>query len=531
MYDLILRHGRVMDGTGAPGYNADVATVGERIVAMGRALEDAAAREIDVTGLVVAPGFVDLHSHSDVTLLVNPRAESAVRQGITSQLVGHCGFSAAPVRPEEIEAFRRDSLVHSFEGYDWTRTDVAGYREALAQAQPAINVATLVGHGALRQFAMGQAARPPTEQELAIMQDELHKALEQGARGLSTGLTYAPGRFSDTEELIELGATVRLHGGTYHTHMRDQSRFFLDSVREALRVGEQAGIPVNISHMFPVSPAHWGEPAHRATALVEAARARGVEATFDVTVWTRGGGPFVQHLPGWAQEGGISSLKRRLADPSLRQEIARQMEEGAPDWRGWFPPVWDDFVICRSGRPEHSDWIGRSIADLAEERGLPPAEGALVLLLEDDGQIWTAPTTKSQDDMNYLLSHPLGIPIVDRPALAPYGALGHPTNLGTYGTFPRVLGRYAREWGVLPMENAVQKITSIPAQRMGIADRGLLRPGLYADITVFDPETIVDRETFQDSHAFPDGIEYVLVNGELVVECGTQNEVRPGKVL
>jgi N-acyl-D-aspartate/D-glutamate deacylase len=283
--------------------------------------------------------------------------------------------------------------------------------------------------------------------------------------------------------------------------------------------------------MFPVSPPYWGQLARKATDLVEEARARGTEVTFDITVWPRGGGPFAQHLPGWAQEGGTSALKERLADPVTRAEIAQQMETGAPDWQGWFRPVWGDFVICKSGLPQHSAWVGRTITDLAAERGMPPAEMALVLLLEDDGQYWTAPTTKSQEDMNYLLSHPLGIAVVDRPAVAPYGPLGHPTSLGTYGTFPRVLGRYAREWGTLSMEVAVQKITSIPAQRMGIADRGVLRPGLHADITVFDPETIIDRETFQDSHTFPDGIEYVIVNGELVVEGNAQHDARPGKVL
>ena len=531
MYDLVLRHGRVMDGTGGPWFRADIAVVGERIAAMARNLEGAAHCQIDARGLVVAPGFVDSHNHSDVTLLVNPRAESAVRQGITSQLLGQCGFSAAPVRLDDIEAFRRDSFVFGFEGYDWTWADMAGYRQALARAQPAINVATLVGHGALRQFAMGQAARPATDKELAVMKREPDKALEQGARGLSSGLTYAPGRFSKVEELIELGAVVRRHSGIYHTHMRDQSRFLLDSIREAIRIGEEAGIPVNISHMYPVSPPYWGKLAREATDLVAGARARGVEVTFDVTIWTRGGGPFMQHLPGWAQEGGVSGLKERLADPSTRQEIARQMEKGAPDWQGWFYPVWDDFVICKSGRPKHSGWVGRTIADLAEERGLPPAEMALILLLEDDGQYWTAPTTKSQDDMNYLLGHPLGIAVVDRPAVAPYGSLGYPTNLGTYGTFPRVLGRYAREWGVFSMEVAVKKITSMPAQRMGLTDRGLLRPGLSADITIFDPETVLDRETFQASHTFPDGIEYVIVNGQLVVERGIQHDVRPGKVL
>ena len=265
--------------------------------------------------------------------------------------------------------------------------------------------------------------------------------------------------------------------------------------------------------------------------FIEDARARGIQATFDNTIWTRGGGPYMQMLPDWAQEGGITAMKERLANPPIRREIARQLEEGAPDWQGWTSPNWEDALIARTGRREHDGWCGRTIAELAEERDLPPAEAALILLLEDDGQYWTAPEIKLQDDLNQILSHPLSVPMSDGFALAPYGPLSQPTMPRSYGTFPRVLGRYARDWGVLPMEIAVQKMTSVPAQRMGLMDRGLLRPGLQADITVFDPETVMDRETYQDPHAFPYGIEYVMVNGQMVVEHGRQTEARPGQVL
>lgn len=532
MYDLILRNGWVMDGTGSPWYQADVAIVADRIVALGRNLAGNGTREIDARGLVVSPGFIDLHAHSDVTLLVNPRAESAVRQGVTTQIVGHCGFSAAPVHPEHREALRRDSFIFSYEGYEWTWDDMAGYREALARAQPAINVATLVGHAPLRHYAMGQAARLATGEEMAVMKAELTKALEQGAIGFSSGLTYAPGRFSDADELVELAQVVNQHNGIYHTHMRgyfrDPPDSMLDSIREAIHVGEEVGVKVNISHMNPPKGC---EVAEKATALVDEARARGVKVTFDITIWTRGGGPFMQTLPSWAQEGGFASLKERLEDLRTRQEIARQLEEGDPDSKGWSPPEWEDAVIARTGRPEHSSWAGRTIDELAEERGLPPAETALILLLEDDGQYWTAGTIKLQKDINHVLGHPLGVPISDGFALAPYGPLSHPTMPRSYGTFPRVLGRYVRDWGVFPLEVAVQKMTSMPAQRARITNRGLLRPGLYADITIFDPETVIDRETYQDSHVFPAGIEYVIVNGQLVVERGVQHDIRPGKVL
>ncbi len=528
MYDLVLRNGRIMDGTGSSWYQADVAIVGGRIAAMKQNLDGAARHTIDVSRLVVSPGFIDTHSHSDVTLLVNPRAESAVRQGVTTQIVGHCGFSTAPVRPERQATLRQDSFVFSFEGYEWTWQDIAGYRAALERARPAINVATLVGHGALRQYAMGQEARSATAMEMSVMQAELDKALEQGARGLSSGLTYAPGRFCDADELVELGKIIRRHGGIYHTHMRDYSRYILDAMHETIRVGEQTGVPVNISHLNPPKGENMVSELIK---VVERARARGVQLTFDNIVWTRGGGPFMQMLPDWAQEGGVTAMKERLADPTMRQQIAHQLEEGAPDWQGWSAPDWADALIARTGQREHDAWSGRTIAELAEDRGLAPAETALLLLLEDDGQFWVAPTNKMQDDLDQILNHPLSIPISDGFALAPYGPSSRPTMPRSYGTFPRVLGRYARDWGIFPLEVAVQKMTSIPAQRMGMMERGNLRPGLYADITVFDPETVLDRETYQNSHTFPSGIEYVIVNGQLVVERGKQHDVRPGQVL
>ena len=415
--------------------------------------------------------------------------------------------------------------------YESTWTDMAGYREALSRAQPAVNVAILVGHGALRRWAMGLAAHPPSADEMTTMKTALAQALDQGARGLSSGLTYAPGRFSDAQELVELGKVVRRYDGVYHTHMRDYTRFLLDAIKEGIRVGEEAGIPVNLSHMYPAAPPFWGDTARQATALVDDARRRGVEVTFDITPWTRGGGPYMQALPDWAQDGGVPSLMARLKDPVTRREIARQLQQGAPDWQGWSAPDWEDQVIAQTGRRENDCWAGRTIADLAEERGLSPAETALILLLEDDGQYWTAPTIKSQEDINHILCHPLGVPITDGMALAPYGPLHRPTMPRSYGTFPRILGRYVRDWGVLSLESAVQKMTSVPAQRIGLDDRGLLRPGLRADVTVFNPQTVIDRETYENPHSFPDGIEQVIVNGRLVVDGETQADDRPGEVL
>jgi len=283
MYDLLITGGRIVDGSGAPWFAGDVAIVGRRIVALGQVAAEARTR-IDAAGLVVTPGFIDFHAHSDVTLLVDPRAESAVRQGITTQVVGNCGFSAAPVRPEDVSRFRRDGLVFSFPGYTWDWTSMGEYLARLRLDRPSINVVTLVGHTALRTAVMGQADRPPTPEELTAMQRLLAQALAEGARGFSSGLTYMPSCYAATEELIALASVLRGSGRGYHTHLRDYSRFLLEAVAEALRIGKEAEAPVYLSHMYAAGREHWGEKTAQAVRLVEEARQQGVEAGFDITL-------------------------------------------------------------------------------------------------------------------------------------------------------------------------------------------------------------------------------------------------------
>ena len=531
MYDLLITHGRVVDGTGAPWFHADVAVANGRIAAIGRLAGRDSRLRIDATDRVVCPGFIDAHSHSDATLLVNPRAESAVRQGVTTMLVGLCGFSAGPIAPDRVEQYRTDGMVFSFEGYTWTWQSLGEYRAALQAVHPALNVATLVGHTPVRLSAMGLDNRPPDAGELRRMQGMIRAALDEGARGFSTGLTYTPGNFAATEELIQLAKVLRPSGFAYQTHMRDYANGLLDSVAEAIRIGEEAGVPVVMSHMYPVGAANWRAKAVAAIEMAEQARRRGVDVTFDITPWLRGGGPFSQCIPPWAREGGVNAMARRFRDPALRPRIVLEIEHGAPGWSGWFPPRWDDMLISRVGRPEHRDWCGRSIGDLAAERGQAPVEASLDLLVEDDGQFWIAPTIKSSADVDLILKHPLGIPIADGFALAPYGSLGQPDNPKSYGTFPRVLGHYVRERGVLGLEEAVNKMTGVPAARLHFWDRGLLRPGLAADIVVFDPATVGERATYADPNQYPVGIDAVIVNGAVTVAQDTHSGASAGLVL
>ena len=538
MYDLLLRGGRIVDGTAGPWFRADLGVVGDRIAAIGvlsrsgaeasggTAVATDARVVVEAEGLVVAPGFVDFHSHSDVSLLADPRAESAIRQGITTQLVGNCGFSAAPMGVEKRASYRRDGLMFSHDGYDWDWSSMAEYRQRLKHAAPAINLLTLVGHTTLRVAVLGQADRPASEADLAVMCQLLERALDDGAVGLSSGLTYTPGCYAPTAELTTLVDVLRGSGFGYHTHMRNYSAGLPTALNEALEITDHASVPAFISHLYPAGREQWGT-ARQILRLLEAARERGSEVCFDVTPWLRGGGPMSQYVPGWARAGGTSDLLARLADREQRAVIRGELEAGVAGLR----PHWADELIVRVGLAAHSEWVGRSIAELASARGQPPADAALALLAEDDGQIWVAPTSKSALDVDLLLSHPLGIPVTDGITVALDGPLGRPEMQKSFGTFPRVLGHYVRERGVLSLEAAVHKMTGEPARRLGLRDRGLLRPGFAADVTVFDPARVQDDGDERSGGRYPTGIAYVIVNGQVSLAPDGRTAARAGRVL
>jgi N-acyl-D-amino-acid deacylase len=526
MYDILIRDGRIVDGTGAPWFRADLGIVGERIVTLG-VLHDCEGRVvISAEGRVVAPGFVDFHSHSDAALLADPRAQSAVRQGITTQLVGNCGFSAAPVPAKDRAAFKRDGLMFSHAGYDWDWTSMAEFRQRLQRAGPAINVLSLVGHNTLRAAVMGQVDRPASEPELQQMRRLLEHALEEGAVGLSSGLTYSPGCYASTVELEQLAAVLGGSGMGYHTHLRNYGAGLGEAIGEALRITAAARVPLFISHLYPAGREHWGT-APRVLGLLEAARGRGAEVCYDVTPWLRGGGPLHQYLPGWARAGGTSATLARLDDRRERAAIAREMEEGVSGLH----PDWTDELIVRVGAPEHSEWVGQTVAELAAARGEQATETALKLLADDDGQVWVAPTSKYGPDVDVLLSHSLGIPVTDGITVALDGPLGRPEMQKSFGTFPRVLGHYVRDRGVLSLESAIRKMSAEPARRLGVWDRGLLRPGMAADVTVFDPAGVGDAGDERHGGRYPRGIDHVIVNGQLTVTPTGYTGAAAGRVI
>jgi len=533
MYDILILNTQIADGSGNPWRYGNVAVKGERIVAVGNTPSDDAAITLDGRGLVTCPGFIDFHAHSDITLLVNPRAESAVRQGITTQVCGNCGSSGAPLTPEKTADLHRIPMYIGLAdaiSYTWQSMDE--YLDLFRQHGIAINFATMIGSSNLRRIVVGEEERSPSAEEMTRMKSILAQALEEGGWGLSTGLSFVPDCYYTTEELIELGGVLRRYGRIYATHMRDYTAELLESTAEAIRIGEEAGIAVDIAHFSGYGHENWGR-IPEAIGLVEAARARGVDIAFDnPPVYTRGmsGRGGLNLLPPWALEGGTQEMLERMCDPEQAARAKHDVEHGG--WgKQWAKPRWSDTLLTKVSTSKNQQYVGQTITEIAAQRGEKPIDTVFNLLLEESALFNMAPVAKSQDDIDYVVKHPLCKLSSDGRARAPYGPLAGCPYAHSYGAFPRLLGRLVRERGVLRLEDAVRKMTAAPAARLGLIDRGLLRAGLAADICVFDPRTVIDRANWENTEAYPEGIETVIVNGQIVIRDGEHTGVLPGRVL
>jgi N-acyl-D-amino-acid deacylase len=524
--DIVIINGLIHDGTGAAPFVGTVLVEDGRLrVLRGPTPHPEGVEIFDAAGHVVAPGFVDLHTHSDVSNLSEPHAISAIEQGVTTQVVGLCGFSAAPVTPESLRTMIDEEPVFGFPDVAWDWHSIGGYLEAVNRIGVATNTVTLLGHNTLRRVVMGGEQRGPTDDELRRMKDFMAEAFDQGARGFSTGLSYAPGCFATTEELIELTSVAARAGKPYHTHMRYDDKGVRASVEEALTTAERSGVELNISHLYP-RPTDPPDEADHYIEMIEDARRRGIRVTWDTTVFPRGGGAWVQSLPLWALDGGMVAMTARLRDPQVRRRIRDHFEDPNFDWAD----NWDDQLIVKVNRPEGRDLIGRTVGQIARDRGVDPLDAALDLVIEE-GQFWVAPVIKRQPDLDRMLSHPLGVPVTD-------GMAAHPVkhrDLGimpkTFGSFPQILGRYVRDAGVMSLEHAIHQMTEVPASRVAITDRGRLEDGWAADLVIFDPATIANRAVESDPSARPAGIDRVMVNGRWVVKNGASTGERPGRAL
>jgi N-acyl-D-amino-acid deacylase len=499
-YDLVLRNGRVVDGTGSPWFRADVAVRGDTIVAVGPALPGTGRRTIDVHDQAIAPGFIDIHTHARSGLLEVPTADNYLLQGVTTVFDGQDGSSPLPLR---------DAL------------------ERVAALPPGVNFGTFVGHGSVREQVMGRVDRPPTTAELEQMVALVKHSMGEGAFGLSTGLFYVPGAFARIDEVVALARAAGEAGGIHVSHMRDEAAGILDSVAETIAIGERGGLPTQVTHHKIIGRSGWGKSAETLR-LVAEARARGVDVTIDQYPYTASSTSFSGALfPPWALEGGPEERSERLADPESRSRIHETVIEKIRNERGGGDPS----RLRIAAFPDDPSLDGQDLAEILRGRGEEPTvEAAADLALEivERGGATGIFHAIAEEDVERILVSPFTMVASDGEV--PVFGRGQP-HPRSYGTFARVLGLYVREKGLLSLEEAVRKMTSFPAARTGLGDRGLVRPGMKADLTVFDPATIRDRATFEEPHAYAEGVSNVLVNGILVVDEGRLTGVRPGRVL
>jgi N-acyl-D-amino-acid deacylase len=499
-YDLLIRNGRVVDGAGNPWYRADVAIRGDAIARIAPAISDPAARVIDVGGQIVAPGFIDLHNHGAENIFEVPTADNYIRQGVTTIILGPDGGSPVPVGP---------------------------FLAKLDGVAKSINTGTFVGQGSVRAAVMDLANRRPTPDELNKMRTIVEQAMKDGAFGLSTGLFYVPGAFSSTEEVIELAKVAGKFGGFHTSHMRDEAFKVVDSVRETIRIGEEGGLPTQVTHHKVVGPKNYGKSVETLR-LIDEARVRGVDAMSDQYPYTASSNSIEASLvPQWAQDGGHDQVVKRLKDPALRKEISLETVRIIRDERGGGDPK--NIVLARCSWDPSLD--GKSLADVTRLRGMEPtlenaAEAGMWLIEQGNCQgIYHA---ISEDDLERILRHPATM-IASDGGIQVFGRTApHPRS---YGTFARVLGVYARDRNVITLHDAIRKMTSLPAQRLHLSDRGLLRQGMKADIAIFDATRVRDMATFEKPHQYAEGFSTVIVNGQVVFENGAMTKARPGKVL
>ncbi|MCC6179086.1 MAG: D-aminoacylase [Chloroflexi bacterium] len=522
MFDLILRGGRVLDGAGNPDFMADVAVEHGKIAALGQ-LGNAEAREtVDVTGLTVCPGFVDVHCHSDALPFAADPLPAKILQGVTTEVNGNCGSTAFPLQPSTAPLLK-EHHAGLFLDMPWDWSSAGEYFASLERAGPVSNIAPLVGHGALRVAAMGFENRAPTDDELRTMRRLLAVALADGAVGLSSGLIYAPGFYSRTPELVALAAELRGTGRPYCSHVRGETTTLFDAHAEAIEIGERNGVPVQHSHLKAAGRANHGR-AEELLALLERARTRGVDVTADAYPYDAGSTRMAALMPPWSQEGGRALLLERLTVPAERERIKRDFREGIPGWENLAGAGgWERVRVSSVDRvPEY---LGKSIQQIADAKGSDPVDALADVLIEEQGRPTVVVTMMDERDVQAILAHPLVM--IGSDAIVIRGK-PHPR---TWGTYPRVLGHYARDVGLFSQAEAVRKMTSFPARKFNLWDRGLVRPGLAADLVVFDAARVLDRATYEDPEQAPAGLPHVLVNGVFAVRDGQYTGARAGRVL
>ena len=530
-FDTLIVNGTVVDGTGKPSYKGDVGITGGKIAAIGELTESAAADKIDAAGHVVAPGFIDMHAHSDVTMLDDPRGESKAYQGVTTEVSGNCGSTPYPAGILETgEKLRSLQPTHPIphSPTKWAWNDLDSWANYTEDAGIALNIVPQVGHSSLKRAAGAPFSRPADPDELALMKKLGAEAIEQGAAAVTNGLTGAHFENAPTSEIVALVQAAKSYENAfYSTHPRLAGGWHFKAVEEAVEIGRQTGVSVEYSHIAIIDSRHHGK-AEEMASIFDQAREDGVDIAFDLYPYLAGAAGFTSLTPAWLEAPGKGAAADMLADPATRSRAKEEMKGG---WWGDMPFHFDKIVVVKVGPTGDRDHLGRSLEEIAESRGTDPLDTILDMIIEDPS-VESVMHNRTEEDMRYFLSHPLSIIGSDGTAISPDGiwkvTQPHPR---IYGCHPRVLGRYVREEGVLSMESAVHKMTGFPADRIGLRDRGRVEEGLVADLVVFDPVTVVDVSTYQDPHRYPEGIPHVFVNGEAIVSEGKHSGALPGRVL
>lgn len=523
-FDVIIKNGKIADGTGSILFKADVGINGDKIEAIGDLSSSSANLIIDAEEQIVSPGFIDIHTHTDTELIVNPKGESKIRQGVTTEVSGNCGSSPFPYTDEDFETIRESFKKRYEEDINWK--DITGFLQTLEKKKISLNYATFTGSGDLRAYVVGKNDVKPTPDQLKKMKELLAEDMKNGSFGLSTGLEYAPGSYASTEEIIELAKVVAEHNGLYNTHMRNEDDTLEEAIQESLRICKEAGVKLEIAHLKTSNPANWHK-IDNVLNMIDKTAESGLPVNADRYPYIAYATGLSALLPLWARQGNTDEIINRMKDQETLPAIKEYVSSRAKRIGGW-----NNFVISYSVSEKNKQWEGKPISESAEIAGLEPTDFVIQILTEEKLQAGMVGFAMNEDNLKRILSHKLVMIGSDGSATAPYGKLGtgkpHPR---FYGTFPRVLGKYCREEKIFDLPTAVQKMTSMAADKLGLKGRGYLKKNYFADIVVFDPLTVNDRATFSDPHQYPDGIKYVFVNGVLTIKDGEHAGTFAGSVL
>jgi N-acyl-D-amino-acid deacylase len=527
-FDIIIKDGTVYDGTGRPPRKADVGIKSDRIAAIGNLSQATAPTIVDAKGLAVAPGFINMLSHSETSLIVDPRSLSEIKQGVTTQIFGE--FSMGPLN-DQMKQRRLEQQGDTKHEIEWTT--LAEYLTYLEKRGIPQNIASFIGAATIREYVIGLEDKPPTPEQLAQMRELVRREMEAGALGITTALIYPPAFFAKTEELIELCKVAAKYKGKYTTHMRSEGNQLIEAVQETIRISREAGLPAEIYHLKASGSANWPKMA-QAIKLIEDARRKGVKITADMYTYPAGGTGLDASMPPWVFDGGREAGYKRLQDPDTRKKIAAAVRTPSNDWENLYLLAGSpERLLLASFRTEKlKPLIGKTLGEVAKMRGKDPVETIMDLVLEDRSRVGTIYFLMSEDNLKQQIRQPWVSFGSDAASIAPEGdrlrSAAHPR---AYGNFARLLGKYVREEKVISLAEAIRRLTSLPATNLGLAQRGFLRPGLFADVVVFDPQTIADRATFENPHQLAVGVNHVFVNGVQVLKDGEHTGAKPGRAL